>query len=127
VQGVLMLLHYYPQGVALLDERRMERCKLARRLRAREQDLRTRQQWVRLHEQRLRDVDKAPGKGEQQVKELGSILTEEYQEVQRLRKRTQQLARQLRKLDQRAQDGRIFKVRRVLRRAGRAKAKLLKR
>jgi hypothetical protein len=77
LRGVLVLLRYYPRGIAilLLNERRIERRMLARRLRRREQELRA-------YEQRLKDP-----------------LTRERREVQLLRERIRRLERRIRNLD----------------------------
>src|ERR687898_2841653 len=74
--GVLVLVRYYPQGLALLSERRMERHRLARRIRASKQELEA-------HEWQLKELE------DTQASE--SALEEERQEVQRLKKRIRKL------------------------------------
>ncbi len=83
LRGMLVLLRYYPRGMALLllSERSMERRVLARRLQRREQEL-------RVYEQGLEEPEGA--------------LTKERQEVQLLRERIRRLERRIRKLDRRA-------------------------
>ena len=89
LRGMLVLLRYYPQGLALLNERRMERHverrSLTRRLERREEELRT-------HEQRLRDAESA--------QELGSTLVKEREKVERLRQRIGKLEQQMQDLNQ---------------------------
>jgi hypothetical protein len=105
-----VLLRYYPQGIALLllNERRVERRRLARRLLLRKREL-------DVHEQGLKELEG--------VQETDNVLVRERQEVQRLRKRTQGLERRIRKLDQRALTGRNGKVQKFLERLGGVRAK----
>src|SRR3712207_4505051 len=49
LRGIVVLVRYYPQGILLLDERRMERHRLPRRLRARREELEA-------HERRLGEL-----------------------------------------------------------------------
>ena len=83
LRSMLVLVLYYPQGLALLllNERRIKRRTLARRLQRREQEL-------RIYEQRLEEPEDA--------------LTNEGRELQRLRGRIQQLQQRIRKLDRQA-------------------------
>jgi len=122
---VLVLLRYHPLGLALLllNERRMERHVerrgLARRLRAHQQELWARERQLRLHEQRLRALDERPGdRGEQRLKESGSALAKERREVRRLRKRTRRLALEL-------QNTRGSRTRRLLKKLGRVRGRVL--
>ena len=83
LRGMLALLQYYPRGIALLllNERRMERRMLARRLQRREQELRV---YV------------------QRVEKPEDTLTKDRQEVQLLRERIRRLERRIRRLDRQA-------------------------
>ncbi len=103
VRSMLVLLRYHPRGIALLNERRMERHKLARHLRKRRQEL-------EVHEQRLKELEGA--------QELESTLVEERQEIQQLRKRIRKLERRIQSLDQQALIGRNGKAWRLLKRLG---------
>jgi hypothetical protein len=115
LRGVIVLVRYYPQGLALLlllllNERRAQRHKLALRLRLRQQELQARQQQVRLYRQRLRTLKGQPGSlgsRERQIEELESALTEERQEIRWLRKRTRRLAQQIQELTLRVPDERV--------------------
>ena len=94
IAGLLLLLRYYPQGLALLSERRMgrhrgrrrERRKLTRRIQTRKQELET-------CEQRLRKLGN--------TEESENALVKERREVQLLRRRVRQLERRMQDLDQR--------------------------
>jgi glycosyltransferase involved in cell wall biosynthesis len=125
MRGALVLLRYYPQGLlALLSERRS----LAVRLRNRQQQLQARKRQLRLHERRLQALHEQPGHREQQrrVEELEGALAEERREVQRLGGRTQHLALRIQRLDRRrARSGRAPGVRKLLKRLGRARARML--
>jgi glycosyltransferase involved in cell wall biosynthesis len=83
LQGMLVLLRFYPQGLALLwlHERRIERIRLVRRLQAREQDL-------EMYERRL--------------EESGGTSKKERREVHLLRERIRRLERRIRDLDRQA-------------------------
>ena len=114
-EGILVLLRYYPQGIALLNERRMERHLMRRRLPRRLED---RKQELEVHERRLKELDR--------TKESGNALAKERQEVELLRRRVRRLERQTQSLDQRArilQDG---KIRELFERLGGAWAKVLR-
>jgi glycosyltransferase involved in cell wall biosynthesis len=125
VRSALVLLRYYPQGLLiLLSERRS----LAVRLRIRQQELQARKRQLRLHERRLQALYEQPGHREQQrrVEELEGALAEERREVQRLEGRTQHLRLRIQRLDRRrARNGRAPGVRKLLRRLGRARARML--
>jgi hypothetical protein len=82
VEGILILLRYYPRGLALLSERRMERHKVARNLQNRREELRD-------YEQRLQQP--------------GPALEEERRRVRWLRKRIRRLETQAQEIDQQAQ------------------------
>ena len=88
VKGLLSLLRYYPRGLAvlLLDERRMERRRPARRLQTLIRELEAR-------EQRLKELEGPPH-------ESGSALARERHEVQLLRERIQRLEHRTQRLDQ---------------------------
>ncbi len=112
LRGVLVLLRYYPQGLALLNGRRMERRRLARRLQKRKQEL-------KIHERRLKELE-----GAQESE--SALANKERQEVQLLRRRTRGLERRMQKLDRRrAQNGRVPGVRSLLKRLGSVKARVL--
>src|SRR5918995_457239 len=97
-KGVLVLVRYYPQGLALLSERRMERHRLARRLRASKQELEA-------HEWQLKELE------DTQASE--SALEEERQEVQVLRKRIRKLERRIQNLDRESQSGLVPRIRKL--------------
>jgi glycosyltransferase involved in cell wall biosynthesis len=100
LRGIVVLMRYYPRGIALLNERRMERYRLPRRLKARRQELEA-------HERRLKELG-----GDE---ELGSALVaKERQEVQLLRRRIRRLERRMQDLDQRARILPFCKIRRLL-------------
>ena len=99
--GLVVLVRYYPQGILLLDERRMERRRLPRRLKARREELDA-------HEQRL--------KGLEASEESGSALAKEREEVLVLRRRVGKLERRMQELDRRRRFLRSGKTRRLLRR-----------
>jgi len=101
VGGILVLLQYYPRGLALLSERRMERRKLAQELAARKQKLKARRKKLEIRGQQLREFESTPVK--------------ERQEAQRLRKRTQRLTLKVQNLDQRLQNMRGSRAGRFLR------------
>jgi hypothetical protein len=107
LRGVLVLLRYYPQGLALLSERRM----LARRLQVSKQRLEVR-------ERHLKELE---GGAREEVSE--DALAEERQKVQRLRKRIPRLEQRIRKLDLRSQNGLKGKVRTWFERFGRVRGK----
>jgi glycosyltransferase involved in cell wall biosynthesis len=107
LRGVLVLLRYYPQGLALLSERRM----LARRLQVSKQRLEVR-------ERHLKELE---GGAREEVSE--DALAEERQKVQRLRKRIPRLEQRIRKLDLRSQNGLKGKVRKWFERFGRVRGK----
>jgi glycosyltransferase involved in cell wall biosynthesis len=127
VQGILVLLRYYPRGLTLLlNEWRGEQRKLALRLRTRQQELQAREQQLRLYELRLRALNEQPGNRGRQVEELESALAKERQEVQWLRRRTQRLALRIQELDRRAQYRRIS-IARKLSRGARAPGRTFRR
>jgi glycosyltransferase involved in cell wall biosynthesis len=107
LRGVLVLLRYYPRGLALvsLNERHLERRKLARQLLIRKQSL-------EILEQRLRKSEgtRKPGSA------LGALLEEQREEVLWLRERIQKLERRMQNLDQRSQTRRNGKTRKPLKR-----------
>ena len=111
VRGVLVLLRYHPLGLALPNERRIERRKLAQELAARKQKLKARKQKLNARKRKLnahkRKLKARKQKLEtrgQQLRELESTLVKERQEVQRLRKRTKRLTLKVQNLDQRLQN-----------------------
>jgi glycosyltransferase involved in cell wall biosynthesis len=89
LRGTLVLLRFYPRGIALLllNERRMERLTLTRRLQAREQEL-------EIYEQRLEESEG--------TQKSGNTTTKELREVRLLRKRILRLERRIRDLDRQA-------------------------
>ena len=111
VRGVVVLLRYHLLGLALLNERRIERRKLAQELAAHKQKLKA-------HKQKLKArKEKVETRG-QQLRELKSTLVKERQRGRRLRKRIQRLTQQLRKI----QDSRTQKL---LRRLGHIRDEVL--
>jgi glycosyltransferase involved in cell wall biosynthesis len=104
LQGALVLLRYYPRGLALLllPKRHMQRRILARRLQSSEQELEA-------HVRYLEEVDGTQGRSE-------SALAREHQEIQRLRKRIRRLEQRVQNLDWQAQNGRIPGTRKLLKR-----------
>jgi glycosyltransferase involved in cell wall biosynthesis len=106
LQGMLVLLRYYPQGLTLLGERRMERHRerdtqrreLARQIRASKQELEA-------HERRLRESGSAQG--------LEGARVKERQEAQLLRRRIRRLKQQMQNLDRRALDKPLKKLGRL--------------
>lgn len=107
-RGTLVLLRYYPRGFTLLDERCMERHRLAKQLRKRKQELQAR---------------------EQQLRELDGALAEEHQEVVRqLRRRIQRITLRAQKMDRQAQNnGLSYKTWKSLKRVGHLRARVLRR
>ena len=103
LQGILVLLQYYPRGLlALLGERRTERHNLVVQLRARKQELLAQRQRLRDRTERLQKLKgtlaEEPRKA-QRLRMRGAVA-KERQEVQRLRKHGQRLMRQVQSLDQ---------------------------
>src|SRR5918995_7521166 len=91
--GVLVLVRYYPQGLALLSERRTERRMLARRLQVSKQRLEARERY-------LEELERGTREGEAE-----DALAEERQKVQRLKERIRRLEQRIQKLDRRAKKG----------------------
>jgi glycosyltransferase involved in cell wall biosynthesis len=116
LKGILVLLRYYPQGIALLNERRMDRHLTRRRIPRR---LEYRKQELEVHEQRLKELEGG-------TKESGSALEKERQEVQLLRRRIRRLDRQMQSLDQRARILRYGEVQKMLERLGGFWARVLR-
>ena len=85
LEGALVLVRYYPWGLTLLSERRMERRRLARRLQLRTEELKA-------YERRLKELE-----AEQEESE-GALLAKERQEVEQLRRRVRRLERQMQNL-----------------------------
>ena len=113
---MLVLLRYYPGGLVallLLNERRLERRKLTRRLSVRKQDL-------EVLEQQLKESEgtQKPGGA------LEALQQEQRQEARWLRELIQRLERRIRNLDQQAQAGRNNKTQTLLRRIGRTRARV---
>jgi DNA repair exonuclease SbcCD ATPase subunit len=121
LQGVVALVRYHPQGAALLvlNERRMKRRILARRLQARKQELEP-------VERRLKELEEGSTRPEEKGWE--DAVAEERQKAQRLREGIQRLERRIRNLeDRRARKGRSGKVRRLFERLRRAREKASRR
>jgi hypothetical protein len=116
LKGVLVLLHYYPQGIALLNRRRMERHLTRRRLPRRLED---RKQELEVHERRLKELEG--------TEESGSALAKERQEVELLRRRVRRLERQTQSLDQRARILRYGEIQKMFKRLGGFWARALRR
>ena len=111
LRGVLVLVRYYPQGLALLSERRTERRMLARRLQVSKQRLEARERY-------LEELERGTREGEAE-----DALAEERQKVQRLKERIRRLEQRIQKLDRRAQNGLKGKVRKWFERFGRVRGK----
>jgi len=112
--GMMVLLRYYPWGMTLLSERRMERRRLAWRLQARREELEA-------YERRLKELE-----GAQEEPEV-ALLAKERQEVQQLRRRVRRLERRMQSLSLRARIVGNGKSRRLLKRLGRLRAKVPRR
>ena len=118
IRGVLVLVRYYPQGLTLLSERRMERHRLARRLHIRRQELEAHERW-------LEELEATQEKGSG-----GASLDQErqktHQEVQRLRERIGRTERRLRNLDRQARTGPDPRIRKLSKRvAARLRSRVL--
>jgi sulfotransferase family protein len=102
IGGMLVLLRYHPRELALLDGRRMERYRLARRFRDRTLELEAREQQLkrqaRTLEKERQEVRQELRARERQLKRQARALEKERQEVRRLRLQVQSLGRQLREL-----------------------------
>ena len=110
VQGILVLVRYYPRGlILLLNKRRMERHRFARRLKARKQEL-------KVHERRLKELES--------TQEPESTLVRRRQEVQQLRRGVQGLEQRIQALNQRGWIGRNSRIWKVLKRLGQIRAKV---
>ncbi len=109
--GIVVLVRYYPQGILLLDERRMERHRLPRRLKARREELEA-------YERRLREL--------RDTEESGSVLAKEREEVLLLRRRVERLKRRMQELNRRGWFLHSGKTRGVLTRLGGVWAKALR-
>ena len=107
LRGTLVLLRYHPRGIALLllNERHTKRRRLARQLMVREHELKA-------HERQLKELEE------------GTVI-KERQEVQGLRKETQQLALDVQKLNQRLQNVPDPRTR-LLRRLNHIRVKILR-
>jgi glycosyltransferase involved in cell wall biosynthesis/uncharacterized coiled-coil protein SlyX len=104
LRGMLVLLRYYPRGLTLLGERRMERHRerdaqrreLTRQIRASRQELGAR-------ERRLEELGR--------VQELEGAMVKGRQEARLLRRRIRRLKRRMQNLDQRALDQAVEEAR----------------
>jgi hypothetical protein len=96
LRGFQILLRYYPRGLTLLGERRMERHRLARRLREREQEFARRKRQIRNRERALKKGQFVGRK--QQPRNRKRALKKERQKVQQLRLQIQNLERKLREV-----------------------------
>jgi len=102
VQGISVLLRYYPQGLALLVNGRR---RLSQQLKSRSEQLRNR---------------------ERQLRELRSILKEERRKLGRVRKQNQQLVKSERNLRRQLQEIRESETWRLLQGVNRIRAKALR-
>jgi glycosyltransferase involved in cell wall biosynthesis len=102
MRGTLVLLRYYPQGLALLVNGRR---RLSQQLKSRSEQLRNR---------------------ERQLRELRSILKEERRKLGRVRKQNQQLVKSERNLLRQLQEIRESKTWRLLQGVNRIRAKALR-
>jgi hypothetical protein len=95
------MARYYPRGLALLDERRLERRKLTRRLEARQQELRAHEHQIQIGVEKIRKIDGAlaeEGLGNEQLRDLEDALAKERQEVRKLRKEAHRMKQRVDKL-----------------------------
>jgi hypothetical protein len=116
LRGVLALLRYYPRGLALLSERRMERHRLARRLRARKQELEAYEwQLKELEDDALEDSDSE------------GALERKRQEIQGLRRRIRRLEQRIEEIDRWVQIGLGGKIWTLFRRLGGVRVKTSRR
>ena len=116
LRGVLVLVRYYPQGLALLvlNERRMERRRRALRIQSSKQELEA-------HERHLEELEGGAG---EEVSE--SALAREYEELQQLRERIWRLERRTQNLDRESQSGLVLRIRKLVNRGvGHLRARLL--
>ena len=115
LQGMLVLVWYYPLGLTLLSERRIEQRKLTLRLQLRKQE-------IEVSEQRLKELESTQEESE------SALLEKERQEVQQLRRRIRRLEQRIQDLSLqaslRARIGQNDKSRRLLGRLGRVRAKV---
>lgn len=104
LRGALVLLRFYPRGLTLLllNERSIERCRLAQRIQTLTQELEVR-------EQRLNESESAQ-------EDSGSTLGNERQELQLLKWRIQRLERRAQNLDRQARNEQISGAQRLLQR-----------
>jgi glycosyltransferase involved in cell wall biosynthesis len=117
LEGVLVLVRYYPQGIALLNRRLMERHLTRRRLPRRLED---RKQELEVHERRLKKLEGG-------TKEPESASAKERQEVELLRRRVRRLERQTQDLNRRARILRYGKIQALFKRVGGVWARVLRR
>ena len=106
LESTLVLLWYYPRGLALLSERRMERHKLARRLQIHKEQL-------RVHKQRLREPE--------------TDMAQECQRIRSLRKQIRALELRTQAIDQQKRNKLATTARKVYRKVDRLRAKVLNR
>jgi uncharacterized protein HemX len=102
MRGMLVLLRYYPQGLALLVNGRR---RLSQQLKSRSEQLRNR---------------------ERQLRELRSILKEERRKLGRVRKQNRQLVKSERNLRRQLQEIRESETWRLLQGVNRIRAKALR-
>jgi chromosome segregation ATPase len=110
LRGMVVLLRHYPRGIALLNERRMKRHRLPRRLEARRQELKAHQRW-------LKELEGAEESG-------SALVAKERQKVQLLRRRVRRLERRIQDLDQRARILQGGMIRRLLKELGGLRARV---
>ena len=103
-RGLAVLARHYPRGILLLDERRMERHRLPRRLKARKEELEAR-------ERRLKGLEAG---GEESGG--GAAAEEERQEVRLLRGRVCRLERRMQELEGQGRIWRFDKIKKSLKR-----------
>jgi len=97
--SIFILLRYCPWGLILLDERRMERLRLARRLRNRKQEFSDRKRQLRKREcalETLRNRKHAFPNSERRLRKRERAVEGERQKVQQLRLQVQNLQQRLR-------------------------------
>jgi glycosyltransferase involved in cell wall biosynthesis len=99
LRGVLTLLRYYPRGVMLLDQRRMQRQRVTRQLQAVERELQSHKQELREHRRQLRTLGDGRIKGQSRyLEELTAAVEKEQKAVQRLKGRFRRLRKRLEEL-----------------------------
>jgi predicted nuclease with TOPRIM domain len=106
LRGVVVLARYYPRSFALFSERRMERHRLVRRLRARKQEFEA-------YEWQLKELEDAWEDSDSE-----GALERKRQEIQGLRRRIRRLEQRIEEIDGWVQIGLRGKIWTLFRRLG---------